>query len=107
MWYSPVAAKADCGGPPRERGRNDVGRIAAPKGAAFAAGSGARVQEPPQDPVDCVPWAWLRWIAHRSARSEGRPVPETSTNGLREMLAHLPSKPVIYCSLNRGGTQRA
>lgn len=27
MWYDPAAAKADRGGPPRERGLNDVGRI--------------------------------------------------------------------------------
>lgn len=98
MRYGPVAAKAERGGPPRERGLSDVGRIAAPKGAAFAAESGARVQEPPQDSADCVPWAWLRWIVHRSARSKGRPVPETSTNGLREMLAHLPTKPVRFLS---------
>lgn len=27
MRYGPVAAKAECGRPPRKRGQNDVGRI--------------------------------------------------------------------------------
>lgn len=61
MWYDPAAAKADRGGPPRERGLNDVGRIAAPPGAAFTAESGTRVQG----------FLRVRWTVYRGRGSGG------------------------------------
>lgn len=82
MRHDPVAAKADRGGPPRERGLNDVGRIVPPSGGTCTAGSGARAQVPPKELVDCVPWARLRWIDAVTLGNKGVTIPETLTNGL-------------------------
>ena len=81
MRYEPAAAKADRGGPPRERGLNDVGRIVPLLGGVncWIRGTGTSA---PENPVDCIPWARLRWIDAVTPGNKGVTAPETPTNGL-------------------------
>lgn len=62
MRYSPVAAKADRGDLSRKHRSNHVGRVAPRKGGYLPA-HWAWMQAQRNGVLDCVPWAWLRWIA--------------------------------------------
>lgn len=103
MWYDPAAAKADRGGPPRERGLNDVGRIVPLLGGVNCRIRGTGTSAP-EDSVDCIPWARLRRIDAVTLGTKGVTVPETLTSGFRRMLPHPPSN-LLDFSLN-GGADR-
>lgn len=94
MWYDPEAAKADRGGPPRERGRNDVGRIVPLLGGVNCRFWGTGTSAP-KELVDCVPWARLRWIDAVTLGNKGVTIPETLTNGFRRMLRILPNNKTL------------